>query len=175
MLEAYKRLIANQYEAALCMLDRCVEQCPQDKWHEPVANLKFCQAVFHTLFFTDLYLGEDVPSQRTQPFHQEHVAIFKDYEEIGGGLQKNTYEKPFIKAYLQHCREKAARVVAAETEETLAERPGFEWITVVKSRDEFHLYIIRHIHHHAAQLSLRLRLDTGEGVGWVGSGWRNEW
>jgi hypothetical protein len=40
------------------------------------------------------------------------------------------------------------------------------------SRAELHVYNIRHIHHHAAQLSLRLRLDTGRGVDWVGSGWR---
>jgi hypothetical protein len=40
------------------------------------------------------------------------------------------------------------------------------------SRAELHIYNIRHIQHHAGQLSLRLRLETGEGVDWVGSGWR---
>ncbi|WP_145057765.1 hypothetical protein [Adhaeretor mobilis] len=132
----------------------------------------FYQVMFHTLFSTDLYLGEDVSSQREQPFHLEHASTFKGYEEIGGGLQQRTYEKPFISDYLQHCRVKAKSVIAAETARTLAQLPGFSWIKDFETRDELHVYSIRHLQHHAAQLSLRLKLDTGKGIGWVGSGWR---
>ncbi len=170
MLDAYKELIARQFEASLCMLGACVDRCPEENWHEPVANLKFCQVAFHALFFTDVYLGPDVESLREQPFHREHATLFADYEEIGGGVQQAVYEKPFIRDYLEHCRAKAASVLAGETEETLIRRAGFDWLDL--SRDELHVYNIRHIHHHAAQLSLRLRLDTGEGIPWVGSGWR---
>ena len=31
-------------------------------------------------------------------------------------------------------------------------------------------YNLRHLQHHAGQLSERIRQDTGEGVGWVGRG-----
>jgi hypothetical protein len=40
------------------------------------------------------------------------------------------------------------------------------------SRAELYVYNLRHIQHHAAQLSLRLRLDHGVNIAWVGSGWR---
>ena len=38
------------------------------------------------------------------------------------------------------------------------------------TRAELHLYNIRHIQHHAAQLILRLRLDTDVDIPWVGRG-----
>lgn len=171
MLEAYKELIGRQYEAALCMLGACIERCPEDRWHEPVANLTFCQAAFHTLFFTDVYLDRDLESVRAQPFHDAHASEFADYEELAGRVQRLLYERPFVREYLRHCREKAGRTLAVADEESLAARAAFEWLDL--SHAELHVYNIRHVHHHAAQLSLRLRLDTGEGVPWVGSGWRD--
>jgi len=172
MLDLFKDLIARQYEAALCMLAACVERCPDDRWNEPVANLKFCQAVFHALFYTDVYLGRTYDSLREQPFHREHAAVFADYEEREDRPPQRLYDKAFITAYLQHCRAKAARVIAEETAEVLESRPGFDWLPC--PRAEVHLYNIRHVQHHAAQLSLRLRLDTGDGVPWVRSGWRRD-
>ena len=170
MLDTYKTLMARQYEACLCMLGACIDRCPEDRWHEPVANLKFCQASFHVLFFTDLYLGDDVASQRDQSFHRQHATEFGDYEELEDRLQQSEYETAFIKTYLQHCRDKAADVIAGETETALNRPAGFDWLDC--NRAELHVYNIRHIHHHVAQLSLRLRLDTGEGIPWVKSGWR---
>ena len=45
-------------------------------------------------------------------------------------------------------------VVLPETEAELSADAGFEWIPF--SRAELHVYNIRHIQHHAAQLSLTL-------------------
>ncbi len=72
---------------------------------------------------------------------------------------------------MRHCRAKAKAVVDAETEDSLAQRPGFDWLEF--SRAEVHVYNIRHIHHHAAQLSLHLSQKTGEAVAWQSSGWDN--
>ena len=171
MLETYKSSISHQYEAALCMLFLGVERCPDEIWGAPVANHKYCQTVFHTLIFTDLYLGQDKESLYDQPFHREHASVFADYEEFEDRQPQALYEKSFTRTYLEHCRNKAQQVVSAETEETLHEPSGFDWLKF--SRAELHVYNIGHIHHHAAQLSLRLRLDTGEGIPWAGSGWRD--
>lgn len=171
MIEHYKSLIVRQYEAALCMLGACVDRCSDADWHAPVANLKFSQAAFHALLFTDLYLGSDVVSLRSQPFHRRHADVFADYEEFENRPQRALYDKPFVKMYLQFCRDKAAEVVASETAESLEHSSGFQWLEI--SRAEVHVYNVRHIHHHAAQLSLHLRLRTGEGIPWVGSGWRD--
>lgn len=170
MLDAYKELIANQFEAAFCMLGACVDQCPDSNWHKPIANLSFNQAAFHVLFYGDVYLGPDWESLKDQKFHQENAAIFGDYEERQDRIQVGVYEKPFVQRYLTHCREKAVKVIAEETVETLDRRPGFDWLEF--SRAEVHAYNIRHLQHHIAQLSLRLRLDAGVEVPWVGSGWR---
>ena len=171
MIETYKSMIANQYEAVYCMLSACIERCPDAGWDGPVASLKFCQVVFHTLFFSDVYLGVDLASLREQAFHQDHAATFAGYEELEDKPQEAVYSKAFVRAYLAHCRAKAREVVAAETEASLNRSPGFDWLKF--SRAEVHVYNIRHIHHHAAQLSLRLRLDYGADIPWVGSAWRS--
>src|SRR5262245_54079549 len=69
MLETFQRLTINQFQAALCTLDLCVDRCPARMWNEPVFAWKFCQVAFHTLFFADYYLGPDEDSLRRQPFH----------------------------------------------------------------------------------------------------------
>jgi hypothetical protein len=160
LIGLYKELISGKFEAAFCMLAACTERCPDELWYAPVGNLKFCQVVFHTLFYADVYLCRDLNSLREQPFHREHAAAFADYEELEERRQQALYDKPFIRKYLRHCREKAGSVVA-----------GFDWLKF--SRAEVHVYNIRHIQHHAAQLSLRLRQDSGDGIPWVGSGWRD--
>jgi hypothetical protein len=171
MLETYKQLIANQLNAALCMLDLCVQRCPDALWNGRVGNLAFCQVAFHALFFTDFYLGTpDEDAFRSQPFHRANGQIFRDYEELEDRVQVLLYDKPAIKAYLAHCRGKALEVIAAETEITLSAPCGFA--RKAFSRAELYVLNVRHIQHHTAQLSLRLRLDAKEGIPWVGSEWR---
>jgi hypothetical protein len=171
LFDEFQRLIGHQYEATLCTLSLCIERCPEAGWHAPVVNLTFCQAAFHTLFFTDYYLEPDERGFRDQPFHREHAEFFRDYEELLPRKPVHRYDRPDVARYLTFCREKAARVVASETEESLTAVCGFPPRTC--SRAELHLYNIRHVQHHAAQLSLRLRLDAGTDIPWVGSGWKS--
>jgi len=167
MLDITKALLASQMDAALRMLDACIDRCPDEAWDAPVANLAFCQAVFHTLFFTDCYLGQDTPSLREQAFHRENPQFFRTYEELEDKKQELLYDRSTMRKYMRHCRAKASEVIAAETAETLAAPCGFPWLKM--SRAELYAYNTRHIQHHAAQLSLRLRLDFGDGVPWVKS------
>lgn len=126
------------------------------------------------MFFTDLYLGLDEESFRRQPFHLHHAPFFADYdancEPFEDRAPRQLYDKASLLVYLEFCRRKVSEVMAGETEDTLTGPSGFSYRKF--SRAELHVYNIRHIQHHTAQLSLRLRLDTNEGVDWVGSGWR---
>lgn len=169
MIETYRKLIANQYAASLGTLKLSVERCPDDLWNEPVGQQPFCRVAFHTLFFADYYLGPNEDGFRNQAFHREHAEFFADYEQLEEREPVALYERPAIEAYVRHCRDKAATVTAAETEESLRGPSGFPRREF--SRAELHVYSIRHIQHHAAQLSLRLRINTGEGIPWIGSGW----
>ncbi len=170
MIDLFKSLILDQYEATICTLHKCIEACPDAAWNLPVANHTFCQVVFHTFFFMDLYLGKNVEALRNQPFHKENPDFFRNYEEMIDKKPELLYDKPTINRYLDHCRQKAVEVVRAEMEGSLTKRTGFEWLDF--SRAELHVYNIRHIHHHAAQLSLRLRLDFDTDIPWCKSGWR---
>ena len=115
MIDVYKELVANQFEAAFCTLNMCIDRCPGAHWQTFVAKYKFCQVAFHTLFFADLYLGRNVQAFRGQTFHRDNESIFADYEELEDRAPQQVYDKPFIKAYLQHCRAKAARIIASES------------------------------------------------------------
>jgi hypothetical protein len=173
MLDTFKPLLTHQYEAALSMLKACVDRCPDIVWDERVASYTFSQVVFHTLYFTDLYLGpDDEASFRRQPSHLHLAPLFADLPANLEPFEDPTprsYDKAPLLTYLEFCRRKVIEVMATETEETLTATEGFGGDF---SRAELHVYNIRHIQHHAAQLSLRLRLDTNDGVEWVGSGWR---
>jgi hypothetical protein len=171
MIAIFKELLSHQYEAAFCTLDACIRRAPETSWNTPVGNLAFCQVAFHTLFFADLYLGPNEESLTAQPFHRDHPEFFRDYEELQDCRQRLLYDRPAINAYLEHCRNKASGVIAAETAETLSGPCGFQSRTA--SRAELHVYNLRHIQHHSAQLSLRLRIDHQADVPWFGSGWKD--
>ena len=172
VLDTLKQLLTHQYEGSLSALNLCVARCPERNWDERVANWKFCQTAFHVVMFTDLYLQptDDVEAFKGQAFHVEHKADFREYEELEDRPQVLLYEQPFVLSYLQHVRHKARETIARESAEVLAGPSGFHWRKC--SRAELHVYNIRHVQHHAAQLSLRLRLDAGVDIPWVSHAWK---
>lgn len=170
MIETFRRLLTSQFEASLSTVGHCVAKCPAHLWNAPVAKYPFCQVAFHTLFFADVYLGPDPESLRSQPFHLAHPDLFADYEQTQDREPQSLYEKPAIETYLTFCRHKALTALAAETAESLSAPAKFPRRNF--SRAELHVYNIRHIQHHAAQLILRLRLDTEIDIPWIGTGWR---
>ena len=173
LLHAFKELTRRQFEAALATLNACVGRCPDELWNARGGNLAFCQVTFHALFYADYYLGRsgDEASFRAQPFHRDHADFFGDYEEFQDRQPTMRYARPGILEYVQHCRARAAEAIAAETEQTLSGWCGFQGRPL--TRAELYVYNIRHLQHHAAQLSLRLRLDAGQEVPWIGYGWRD--
>lgn len=170
MIEAFKEAISGQFEADFCTLDGAIERCPETDWDARIVDLTFNQAVFHTLFFTDVYLSRDLASLRGQAFHRENAAVLGDYEELEPRRQQASYTRAFLRRYVEHGRDKARATLHGEDVSELERRPGFDWLDI--SRAEVHIRNIRHLQHHAAQLSLWLKMRGDEGVEWVGSGWR---
>lgn len=165
----YQDLILRQFEAALATLRSCVTACPESSWNAPVASLAFCQAAFHAAFFADYYLDWEEGEFREALFHREHPDFFRDYEELENRAQTLLYDRPTLLQYIDHCHQKAVDVINAETEEHLSAPCGFARREM--SRAELYVYVIRHLQHHAAQLSLRLRLDHQIEIPWFGRGW----
>jgi hypothetical protein len=168
-----KELLAHQYEASLCAVHFAIVRCPDAMWCQPVAKWKFCQAAFHVVFFADVYLQptEDVAAFKRQPYHAAHAAEFRDYEELEDRPQTLLYEKPFVLEYLQNVRRKSQDTIERETAEALDGPSGFSWRKC--SRAELHVYNIRHIQHHAAQLQLKVRLDHDVEFPWISHAWKD--
>ena len=169
MIEHVRQILTGQFEAALCMLHATVKQASSEHWEAPVANLSLRQVAYHTLFFTDYYLSPSEDAFVLRELHQR------------GGDERQPVVSPGLpqdetQAYLALCRQKALATFAAETEQSLQGPSGFARKQF--SRGELHLYNLRHIQHHAGQLSAALRrldpaLHSRDALPWVGSGWRD--
>jgi len=164
MTATIKGLIISQLTATLETLNYCIQTCPVSDWQEAHKDAPFSQVVFHTLFFTDFYLGRDSVPFKEQPFHFKNKDTFGDYEEMEDKIPEHLYEKPFCLDYLAHCISKLKATVAAETEVTLVGESGIDFRKF--SRAELYVYNMRHIQHHAAQLGLRIQMITGKEMPW---------
>ncbi len=171
MADLWNHVLLQQYEAALCTLNHCIEKSPEPVWQGKVVNMTFDQVVFHTLFFTDYYLGKWPEDLKNQPYHRKNADFFADYEEMEPRVQVQRYTKDSLSNYLQYCRSKAEEFLTTEGPTDLERECGFPPKTF--SRAELHVYNIRHIQHHAGQLIMRLRLDSEVDTPWFGSGWRS--
>jgi hypothetical protein len=170
MLDLFKKSLIGQYEAALSMLNDCVSKCPDEHWNGKVGSYPFWHAAYHTLYYTDLYLSRDEESFTPASFHRENYQIFgklpwPPHETVVADIP---YDRQTLLDYIRHCGQKASQSVNSETEESLQGPCGFWWYKI--PRAEFHVNNVRHVQHHAAQLSLYLRKSAGIEIGWVGSG-----
>ena len=168
MIDLYKQSTLGQFEAALAMLKQCIERCPDDLWEGVIAQLSVRQVAYHTLFFVDLYLTESEDAFQLRELHR-----------TGGDEREPGYcaalDKEATLAYLTICLVKLRTTLADENEETLRGPSGFSWCKF--TRAELHIYNLRHVQHHAGQLSSHLRRLVPEcrdrtELRWVSTGWR---
>ena len=166
MIDHVKQTLIGQFEAALCMLNDCVEKCPPAHWDGLVAKYPFWQVAYHTLCFVDLYLS---PSEDSfTPRADFHPAALREFDDE---YPSRRFTQPEIRAYLAVCRQKLRNTLSAETIESIAGPSGFPGRSA--TRLELHVYNIRHVMHHAGQLGAFLRrVDSSINPRWVGSGWR---
>jgi uncharacterized damage-inducible protein DinB len=165
MLEQFKSIVSTQFEAALCMLDDCLRKCPEGAWDAPVAKYPFWEVAYHALIFVDLYLDR---SKETFAFRDIHPGGWGEWMDEHPSRR---FERQELLDYIQVCRRKAYDVMAGETEASLAEQTGFDWLKF--SRAELHLYNLRHLQHHTGQLGACLRkLGAGVDPRWIGRGWK---
>jgi hypothetical protein len=162
-----KQVLTAQFEAALAMLKQCVEACPPDRWEGKIANDTFRQVAYHTLFFVDLYLTPN-----------EDAFVLRNLHRRGGDEREPTptvgLSKEETLEYAIICRQKMIDALAVETEASLQGPSGFSYRRF--SRCELHVYNIRHVQHHAGQLSACLRridskLADRDALPWVSTGW----
>ena len=163
-------VILGQFEAAMGTLRQAIEDCPDGEWSGAHLDGPFSQVAFHVLFFTDIYLGWSEEAVKDQEFHVRHRDIFLDYEELEDRKPLRTYGRDFVRDYFEFCLAKGRRTIPQESDTTMFGESGFSYRKF--PRLELHIYSIRHIQHHAAQLGLRNQFSAGKELKWVSSGWR---
>jgi len=155
-----KKLVWQQFGAAIDMLERAITACPGPLWGDRTRQPEVWYLAFHTLFWLDLYLSG--PAEGFAP-----PAPFTRVElDPAGILPDRVYTKEELLTYLAHGRRKCRETIAGMTAARATERHAYAWGEA--SMAELLLYNMRHVQHHAAQIYLILRQTTDSAPGWVG-------
>lgn len=171
MIELVKQTLLGQYEAALAMLKLRVEACPDEHWETKVGEGMIRQDAYHVLFWTNYYLLEG-----------ESAYVPSEYNDRGGNELEPVMCQGLTRAdtlaFIEYTHENIINTLAKATEASLQEI-CFTGIFRRKpfTRLELHLYNMRHLQHHTAQMSMAIRkVSDANGLDlklpWVGSGWR---
>jgi len=159
----WKSTIWRQFGAAIDMLEYAIRECPENVWGKgdpSKGDHAFWYMVYHTLFFLDYYLSEDPDTYRPPaPYTLSEL-------DEAGAFPDRIYTKDELLVFLEHSRQKGRAVIGALTDDRLTEVTPFRRrnrITVV----ELHLYNMRHVQHHTAQLNLLLRQQIDSAPRWV--------
>ncbi len=158
--------LKGQYHAALETLRRTIEQCPDLLWNDGPHATPYWRVAYHTLYFTHLYLQrrlEDfTPWERHRGEHHDLPYPPESAQPIA-----DPYTRDDLLSYWTLCD----RMVDACVDrlDLDAAGAGFPWHATMPKL-EHQLHSIRHIQHHAALLSGRLRLHDGTDIGWVRTG-----
>jgi len=155
-----REALAGQFGAALDMLGRSIEACPESLWGGPGDWQAFWYLASHTLWWTDYYLAGDPDGFRPPaPFGMEEM-------DPEGKLPPRVFAKSELLAHLAHVRAHLAAVLADLTPERAAAPCGYPRKDF--STYELHVYNLRHVQHHVGQLQLLLRQGGVEPPRWVG-------
>lgn len=154
-----KTVLWQQFGAAIDMLENAIIACPEDLWGNRAEQPEFWYVVYHTLFWLDLYLS-DSPEGFTPPNPFTLVEL-----DPAGLLPERVYTKDELNNYLKHGRKKCQTTINAMTDEKSHQR--FVFGSIDLSFIELHLYNMRHVQYHAAQLNLILRQKADSAPRWI--------
>jgi hypothetical protein len=166
MISVWRTIVWRQFGAAIDMLDNALRACPDELWRDQLwsdpsdrpENSQVWRVVFHALFWLDLYLSGAVEGfAPPAPFKMNAATQ-------SAQLPDQPYTKDELQAYLIHCRRKCQTTLEAMTDETAQRRCHFDWGEIGFA--ELHLYNMRHVQEHAAQLSLFLGQRVGSAPDW---------
>jgi DinB superfamily len=161
--------LKSQYHAALKTLYDALEKCPDRMWDDPTDGpARFWRVAYHTLFYAHFYLQQSQEAFIPWARHREEANYISSVGREGNRPPKAC--EPFTRDdLLEYCKECNDMIDAGVDRLDLsAPQCGFPWYKMPTL--EHQIVNIRHIQHHAAILSSRLRRSDGIIVGWVGNG-----
>lgn len=152
----------GQFSAAMDTLGNAIRACPADLWPQDRGMYTFWYLSHHTIFWLDFYLTAS-PETFSPP--RDFGMTEMDPE---GRMPNRIHSQEELLWWLAQCREKARDLILSMTEESASVRFKSNWMDFPMV--ELHLYNMRHVQHHAAQLNHILRQETNTAPGWVGRG-----
>lgn len=159
MDRVWKKMIWDQFGAAIDTLENALTACPEDLWRDESREPRVWYEVYHALFWLDLHAHGSVDGfAPPPPFNLDEL-------DPAGVLPPRAYSKDELRLYLEYGREKCRAAVESMTEEKAMQRCVFGWGEV--SFAELCLYSMRHVQHHAARLNQTLRRELGWTPKWV--------
>jgi DinB superfamily len=161
--------LKSQYHAALETLHEAIEKCPDAMWNDTDdASAPFWRVAYHTLFFAHFYLQQRQEDFTPWARHRDEAQYIRSIP--WEGHRPPHPGEPFTRAdlveYLRLCDGMIDAGVDAL--DLSAPQCGFPWYQMPTL--EHQIVNIRHIQHHAAILSSRLRRSAGVEIDWVGKG-----
>lgn len=155
--------IKGQCHGALAMLKQAIEDCPDDLWAGGPYPVPFWQVAYHTLYFTHLYLQQTIEQFRPWEHHRDEYHDLPWPPGTGPKLD-HPYTRAELLDYWRICDGMVDGCV--DRLDLDAPGSGFPWHKSMPKLDH-QLHNIRHIQHHAALLSGRLRAANGTEIRWV--------
>ena len=145
--------------AAIDSLENAINACPDKVWGNKPGFHEFWYIAYHTLFFLDYYMSDtDKNFAPPKPFTLDEL-------DPAGVLPDRVYSKDELLKYLEYGRKKSRHAINAMTDKKGQQPCGFERKDF--SVAELHIYNMRHVQHHAAQLNLLLRQKIDSAPKWV--------
>jgi hypothetical protein len=161
--------LKSQYHGALNTLYEVMEKTPPAMWNDTTDGLApIWRVVYHTLFYTHFYLQQMQEDFTPWARHREEAQFMSSPPWDGNRPPKSCepYTCDDLLEYWRVCNNMIdARVDALDLS---ASESGFPWYKMPKL--EHQIVNIRHIQHHAAIISSRLRRSANIEVDWVAGG-----
>ncbi|MCC7144451.1 MAG: DinB family protein [Candidatus Eisenbacteria bacterium] len=159
-------VLQSQYLAGLRMTRQAIDTCPEAIWAGGGYVNPSWQVVYHALFYTHFYLQASEDSFTPWELHRDgiqHMGASEGDSEPGDRVVP--YTIPEMQAYCDVVRDRVAPDVDALDLD--AAGSGFSWYPISKLEHQF--VNLRHLQHHAGQISERVRQGAGRHVDWVGA------
>jgi len=159
----WRTALWQQFGAAIDMLENALLACPSTHWNgrlwsdqkDPEFAPEFAEfwfITYHTLFWLDLYLS----GSREEEFAPPAPFTWAELDPAWV-LPERPYTKEELHAYLASTRQKCHTTLVALTGEQARQACEYPWAKgQAVSFLELHLYNMRHVQEHAAQLNLFL-------------------
>ncbi len=174
MEKTFKRVLWQNFGAAIDMLSETIRHCPDTLWQQ---QGRFFYMAYHTTIFLDYFLSIPV-----KDFNPPLPYTLVDPDKLPKGaiddvIPNDTYSRDAVLQWLATVRAKARTIILDSDDARLMER----WIrdeelnlhlgcpSLVKDYTilEIIFYNLRHVQHHVAQLNLMLRENIGKAADWI--------